>query len=568
MIYKLSPSGEETTLHVFTNGSDGSVPIGSLVRDSAGNLYGVTAFGGTTWGVVYEIEASGTFKVLYTFTGGSDGGIPSTSLIRDSAGNLYGGTQQGGGNTCGVVFQLSPAGQQTVLNSFNGGDYGCSPDSLVRDSAGNFYGTAIEGGADNAGIIFELPVQGIQQVLYTFLGGATGLSNPGVALVLDAEGNLYGTTGQSGPTNQGVVFELTPSGQLNTLYGFPSTAGGAYPAIWESVVRDLSGNLYGTTDSGGSAGWGIVYQLEPNGKETVLHTFTGEEDGGSPESNLARDAQGNLYGTNTSGAGSYGVVFKLTPTGQFTTLHTFTGGTGGAEAESGVSLDTQGNLYGTTFVGGAFNAGMVYEIDIFNQFTVLYNFTGGVDGGFPNGGLVLDAEGNLYGTAGAGGQYGLGVIYKLSPSGQQTVLYSFTGGADQAHPWAGVVLDAQGTLYGTNLGLYSPQVGTVFSLTKAGTFTTLHTFTGTPDGCNPYGGVTLDAAGNLYGTTQTCGSAGYGVVYKISPDGQETILHNFANAGDGRNPQSGVTVDSQGVVFGTTQVGGARNAGVIFKIVP
>ncbi len=569
VVFKLTPSGQETVLYSFTGFSDGGVPAGGVVRDRSGNLYGATSFYGSGSGVVYKIKASGAFSVIYTFTGGQDGGFPSMGLIRDSADNLYGATQQGGADNFGVVFKLTPSGQETVLNSFTGGFGGSYPDSLVEDSSGNFWGTTGQGGANNVGVIFEIPAVGITQVLYSLNGGPAGPGTPGGALALDSEGNLYGTTVSGGTGNQGVVYKFVPTaGQVDTVYNFPSRGDGAFPE-YGNLVRDAAGNLYGTTGSGGTSGWGVIYKLHANGAESILHSFTGGEDGGEPQSGLIRDSSGNLYGTTSYGAGNFGTVFKLSAAGEFTTLHSFSGRTDGGNPQGYLALDTEGNLYGSTIYDGADGQGVIFEINNFDQFSVLYTFTGGADGGLPFAGVTVDAAGNLYGTTIAGGEYGWGVVFKLIPGGPETVLYNFPLNYQIGSPWSNVVLDAQGNLYGTTDGAGNlNDYGAVYSLTQSGAFTALHMFAGGQDGCNPISGVTRDSSGNLYGATQSCGSLGHGVVYEVNPGGAETILHTFSGGADGLSPVSGITLDIEGNVYGTTTRGGDENAGVVYKVAP
>jgi uncharacterized repeat protein (TIGR03803 family) len=310
-------------------------------------------------------------------------------------------------------------------------------------------------------------------VLYNFTGGADG-SQPDAGLVQDAAGNLYGTTSQGGTSGAGVVFKVTPTGTAMVLYSFTGPPDGSAPGA--GLVRDLAGNLYGTTQIGGSStactqdGCGTVFELSSTGTETVLHSFVGDPtDGWQPLAGLVRDVAGNLYGTaSLGGTGSCqggacsfpGVVFKLSPSGTETVLYNFKGGADGGFPAAGLIQDSAGNLYGTTYAGGgASNAGVVFELIRCDsqpsgyEFKVLYSFTGGADGSQPQAGLVRDGAGNLYGTTVSGGASGVGVVFKLTPTGTYTVLHSFTGGADGGYPLAGLIRDGAGNLYGTtNLG--------------------------------------------------------------------------------------------------------------------
>jgi uncharacterized repeat protein (TIGR03803 family) len=287
------------------------------------------------------------------------------------------------------------------------------------------------------------------------------------------------------------------------------------------------------------------------------------------------------------------VVFRLSPTGTETILHTFSGGVDGRFPHAGLTRDAAGNLYGTTVGGGPTSTcqfsngcGVVFELIRCDSapsgydFKVLHAFTGS-DGAQPAAGLIRDATGNLYGTATSGGAHGQGVVFKLSPGGTYTVLYSFTGGADGAEPIAGLVRDAAGNLYGTTqyggaTSTCSPPLGcgVVFKLSPTGTETVLHSFTRGADGAFPYAGLIQDAAGNLYGTavaggatSGVCGLGGCGVVFKLSPTGTETVLHTFTG-GDGEGPEGDLIRDATGNVYGTASSGGPGGFGVVFKLTP
>ena len=387
--------------------------------------------------------------------------------------------------------------------------------------------------------------------------------------------------------------------RYTVLYSFTGGTDGRYPTA--GLIEDDAGDLYGTTSSGGYTGsscpyflgCGVVFKLDSAGHETVLYTFTGGADGGSPAAGLIRDA-GNLYGTTATGGNTSiscilnsgcGVVFKVDPVGNERVLYTFTGGADGAFPEAGLIRDTVGNLYGTAYSGGAHGWGVVFKLDPTGKETVLYNFTGGADGGGPNAGLIRDAAGNLYSTTLGGGNtskscfagYGCGVVFKLDLAGNETVLYTFTGGADGGSPWAGLVRDAAGNLYGTtitggtkgNSCLYGDGCGVVFKLDSAGNQTVLHSFSGGADGGNPLAGLTLDTSGRLGGTTEYGGTHGGGVAFELGEKGNETVLHEFCsrpNCVDGDSPVAGLLRDRAGNFYGTTSYNGAYVAGVVFKL--
>ena len=370
-----------------------------------------------------------------------------------------------------AVLATRPAQAQTfsVLYAFTGGADGGNPATgLIRDVKGNFYGTTVGGGASGVGVVFMLDTSGKETVIHGFTGTGGDGAEPLAGLVRDAAGNLYGTT-RFGGVGFGTVFSLDKTGKETVLYSFSGGADGGYP-VYGYLVRDAAGNLYGTTSYSGTSGYGTVFMLDKTVKETVLYNFTGSGgDGAEPWGGLVRDANGNLYGTTVLGGGSggyngYGTVFKLDKTGKETVLHRFSGAPGdGANPVAGLVRDASGNLYGTTSEGGTEGRGTVFKVDKTGNETVLYNFTGtGGDGGTPYAGLLRDAAGNLYGTTVNGG-IGYGTAFKLDQTGKETVyrLNYPEGGI----PYAGLVLDAKGNLYGTALEFGSFHYGTVFKLT-------------------------------------------------------------------------------------------------------
>jgi uncharacterized repeat protein (TIGR03803 family) len=370
-------------------------------------------------------------------------------------------------------------------------------------------------------------IPSVEAQTYTVLYNFTPYTGawPYGTLVRDSAGSLYGTTYQGGDSLVGEVFEVSPSGTETTLYSFtsPSSNDGYWP--FAGVTRIGNGTIYGTTYYGGGSGCagsgcGTVFKLV-NGTETVLHRFAGgTTDGCNPYAAVVRDKYGNLYGTTFQcGSSGFGTVWKVDKKGVETVLHNFSGQPtdGAGPGLGGLIIDTAGNLYGSSSAGGAYNGGTVFKLDTTTGVeTVLYSFTGPPGPGDPDGTLVRDAKGTLYGTTTDYG-YGSGTVWKLSATGEFTVLHSFTGGSDGGFPLAGVILNG-GNLYGVAYygGLYGE--GTVWKLSKRGALTVLHSFTCIPDGCYPIGGLVRDKTGNLYGTAYYGGSSGYyGTVWQITP---------------------------------------------------
>ena len=431
--------------------------------------------------------AQDTEAVLHTFTGGSDGAVGGTQLVADSAGNLYGSTFSGanfascevytGVPGCGVVFKLTPGAhgtwKETVLYTFTGGNDGAIPvGGVILDSAGDLYGTTKYGGdkkpanchttglVPGCGVVYKLTPRASGQwketVLHRFTGGKDG-GFPWSRLVLDSDGNLYGTTAFGGNTHCiyegtfgcGVAFKLTRAAEgpwtESVLYTFESAGSGGY-LPYGGLTFDSRGNLYGTAYSGGDnsvscfgfPGCGVVYELTPRAhgswKETVLHAFTNGTDGSTPLFYVTLDSHGNVYGTTIYGGDT-----------------------------------TSNNCFGGYGFGAPAGCGVVFKLAHGSwKETVLYAFTGGSDGAFDLAPVVFDSSGNLYGMTSNGGDLsftcpfgneqnnGCGVVYKLSPRGheawEETVLYSFTGGADGGEPGSNLLVDSTGNVFGMTEG--------------------------------------------------------------------------------------------------------------------
>jgi uncharacterized repeat protein (TIGR03803 family) len=470
-------------------------------------------------------------------------------FVLATAGPIIAEAQPGGGRPSSlgeqVLYRFCPQGACDAINPTGG---------LIMDGAGNLYGAAAGGKVgcgiavnSTCGTVFKLTPNSsgwTETVLYSFCSqnSCADGTNPFAPLIMDGFGNLYGRTAFGGSNSAGTVFKLAPSGTGWTetvLYSFCAqggsscTDGGGLGAA-AGLIMGGSGNLYGTTIGGGMHGGGVVFQLAPNGNgwtETVLYSFCAQggtscADGSYPYSGLIMDGAGNLYGTTESG-GSYGegTVFKIAPSGSAwaeTVLYSFCaqGGstcTDGASPRATLILDGAGDLYGTTVQGGKYGAGAAFQLAPSGSGwaeTVLYSFCaqGGiscVDGSYPYSGLIMDGAGNLYGTTESGGAHGAGTVYKLAPSSSgatETVLYSFCSQnscADGANPYAPLMMDGAGNLYGTTLlgGNYycgwnfASGCGTVFQLTGVGNTVSV-SIVG-----NPGGRVTSSPAGIDCGST-------------------------------------------------------------------
>ena len=360
--------------------------------------------------------------VAYSFLNAADGVYPSAGVVRDSAGNIYGTTTYGGANGLGTVFKLSANGK-TTLHNFAGKD-GAHPTNLIRDAAGNLYGITADGGdlscqsGMGCGTVYRLDASGKLSVVHSFTESSTDGGNP-TGLTIDPTGNIYGTTEYGGIANLGTVFRINTSGRETILHSFTGGSDGAIPL--GGVVLDTVGNVYGTTSSGGTGNAGSVFKIDTTGKESVLYRFTGgngSTDGKNPMAGLVMNSAGNLYGTtDIGGTANAGTIFEVDATGRETILHSFAGSADGSYPQATLSLDSRGNLYGGTALGGTHGLGTVFKYSTSGVESVLHSFSG-AHGQYPAGPLALRSTATgvvIYGTTQQGGTYGWGAVYDIVP---------------------------------------------------------------------------------------------------------------------------------------------------------
>jgi len=756
-----SPPGTytERTLYTFTGGTDGGTPLAALTEDAAANLYGTASANGGTLGggSVFElanVSGSYVFEVLYDFGGRLyDSSVPLGSLLLDSTGNIYGTTEVGGSTGGqGTVFRLSSAVPPSVpaiwlsysslrtesevgVQCSNGEPFVAAANigyaSLIFDPGATITGinaadfvisgdscsgrALAPGGICSVGVAFTPSVIGAESATLSFSDNAAnspqtvsliGIGLPAPALVLAPSSLTFGlqlvhtksgeqtlsiynsgavtvtfagSPSLSGPNaadfavvsnsciggplfsaiscSFGISFTPSIAGTETATLSFsdnaassPQTVGltgtgvssptgsgsllqdeivlhnfqggvpagsatdGASPS--EGLLSDTSGNLYGTTYAGGTAGQGTVFELvNTSGSytEKLLYSFVGRPDGSGPESRLIMDSSGNLYGTtNGGGTNNRGTVFELVnSSGTYTekVLYSFTGfaGDGANPLYGALYRDSAGNLYGTTEYGGGDLAGTVFELvndpaapgtyteKVLHSFAN-YDLYGPGDGVIPFSGLTADNAGNLYGTTHSGGAYGYGTVYELVNSSGgyvERILYSFSGGSDGAYPAGAVTLDSAGNLYGITSGggflikegTYGASWVTVFELENStaspGTYTmrilySFYSYTGQPVGIPPLADLMADAAGNLFGTISEGGTYGGpagafgGTAFELANASGSYVfntLYNFGGTSAGsQSPQGRLLEDSAGNLYGTTYGGGTGGLGTVFVL--
>ncbi len=555
-VFKITTNGVLTTLYSF-GGNDGSRPAG-IIQGGDGNLYG------TTDDTIFRISTNGAFTNLYSFPVGSYGSYPQATLrMQGSDGYFYGTTLNGQG----TVIKISANGTLTALHSFTGGADGEGPTALVQGDDGNVYGTAFGGAFTNrygqgGGTLFKITTNGDLTILHSF-AGADGASPD--SLVKGADGNFYGTTFEGGNTNlaldsagYGTVFKMTTAGALTTLYSFSASD------AWDpqSLVQGQDGFLYGTAfgpSNDTNGGYGTVFKISTNGAFATLYSFTGGNDGANPNA-VVQGTDGGFYGTTgvyDNFSTAFGTVFKISTNGAFTSLYSFTGTVDGGNPQAGLVQGSDGFFYGTTKYGGTNGDGAIFQMTPGGALKTLVSFGGG-NGTLPEAALVQGRDGDFYGTTYGGssetGGGGPGSVFKMTPGGGLTTLVWFVGVFPN-----GIVQGSNGNFYGTTTYGGTNDLGSVFQITATGSLNTLYSFSGGSDGAVPLAGLVQGSDGNFYGTTDN-------TVFKISTNGLLTTLNSFSDPGSPVFPACALVQASDGNFYGTTQYGGTNGLGSVFQI--
>jgi uncharacterized repeat protein (TIGR03803 family) len=495
-----------------------------------GNIFGSSS--GTL--VISNVAASnaGTYKVVVSNAANAAMSQGATLSITSSAPVILSQpSSQAAAQGATAIFTVKAAGnaplfyrwQWNTTNLSDGGNVSGSASNVltllnVAPSNAGTYSVMVSNalgsiGSSNAGLtVVSLTAPGATlSTLYTFTGGMDGGTPNG--LMQETNGNFYGTTQTGGSNNSGTIFQMTPAGEVTTLAWFDSTGlGGFTPAA--ALAQGPDGELYGTTENGGANGFGTAFQITTNGVLTNLVDFDYSNTGAAPSAAMIQGADAALYGTAYDGGAKLdGVVFRLTTSGAMSVLASFNFAEGVAPSQ--VLQTANGNFYGTANFGGATGNGTIFQLGTNGDLTTLASFNYTNDGFLPYGGLVPTPDGNFLGTTYEGGSYGYGTVFEVTPAGEVTTVYSFTGGADGSHPAAQLTAGSDGNYYGTAAYGGADNDGTIFRLTPDGEVASLVQFDGY-DGANPQAALVLGADGNLYGTAQNGGANGMGVMFRLN----------------------------------------------------
>jgi uncharacterized repeat protein (TIGR03803 family) len=603
-VFKITAAGLLTTLHSFTSSGDGGHPVGGLIQGTDGNFYGTTASGGPYGdGTVFRMAPDGTLTNLVEFDG-YNGAHPETELLEAADGSFYGTTENGGAGGFGVVFRLqvtSPlqiTSQPVDQNVFVGTDVKFSVAVFGRPplffqwqrsgtnltDGGNISGAAtrilsISNAALADGAIYSVTISNA-------LGSMTNSSNAMLAVTSSPPVITMQPTNLTLSPGAVAIFTAAAVGNLPLTYQWRKNgtnladggkiSGSATTGLTISQTTEADDGTYSVAVSNAldytvSSGATLVVipVSAPGTRLTSLHFFTGGDDGGAPNG-LMEGADGGLYGTTTTALGATnrgGTIFKLSG-GVFTTLASFAG-TNGSSPRSTLAQAANGDLYGTTTLGGGFGEGSAYKLTTNGALVNLFTFAGDENGGSPYAGLTRGVDGNFYGLTQDGGANGYGTIFRLSPDGALTTLYSFTGGTDGSAPNAAMALGTDGNFYGMTQGGTNGH-GNVFRFTPGGAFTNLYSFSGGTDGGSPAGTLVQGRDGNFYGATTHNlfhGFQFYGTIFRITTNGALATLY-MLNFTDGSYPYAGLIQGSDGNFYGTTYGGGASSNGTLFRITP
>lgn len=498
-IFKIAKTGGSfSVLRNFSYTTDGAYARGDLIQATDGNFYGFTAAGGTNGiGTIFRITPTGTFTVIRHLSS-ADGQGPIGNLMQNTDGFLY-GMAHGGANGAGTFFKISTAGAFTLLHAFKTDTEGSDPNgSVIRNTDGTLWGLTSYGGPNFGGTAFKITTAGAFTLLSSFNGASLG-NAPYESLIRGSDSAFYGTTSDMG-VNQyyGTIFKIC-AGNTTVLHAFNGSQGGIPKG---SLVEGTNGILYGTTESGGTNGAGVIFKITKSGTYTVMRNLSGN-DGSYPNGSLIQATDGNLYGMNNGGGvNSGGTIFKITIAGAYTVLRAFNSADG-YYPYGDLVQGTDGNFYGTTSTGGTNGFGTIFKITPAGAYTVLRNLSANTDGSSPRGSLIQYTDGNFYGTTSAGGTNGAGTIFKISSTGTFQVIKQLNAATTGSIPQGKLLVGSDGNFYGLTSSGGSNNAGTIFKVTSTGILTVLRHLSLTADGGKPFGGLIIAPTNTLVANAQT-----------------------------------------------------------------
>ncbi len=601
-IFKIAANGAFTTLFSCSYTNGGYLPAAGLAQVPEGDFYGTTYEGGDYgFGTVFMMTPSGAVTTVYSFTGGNDGGHPAADLIQAGDGNFYGTTMYGGAYDDGTVFRMAPGGAPVTLATFDGYN-GANPETpLVQGADGNFYGTTQNGGANGNGVIFyvninspSVQITGQPAGQSAFLGANAVFSvavagNPPLfyqwwkdGTSLADGGNIFGSmTRVLTVSNVGVDDAAFYSVTVSNAAGSEACSEDALLEVLVSPPQITTPPASQTASVGGSAAFHVIavgdlplyYQWQSN----RVNLTNGANVSGATTDSLTlsgltqrSDATYSVIVSNAAGAVSASATLAVFPVSAPGTaavsLYWFTGGADGG-TPNGLALGGNGVLYGTTQSGGAWNDGTVFSITTNGAFQTLVSFNL-TNGSNPQAALAPGADGNFYGTTEDGGTNAGGTVFKMNPNGALTTLFSFTN-ENNINPYTALAPGTNGNFYGAAENTYTVGDGNIFEITTNGTLDVVYSFAGGLDGNAPVGALTRGADGNFYGMTTGGGAHGYGGVFKMTSDGALTNIYSFTGGADGYNPDGALVQGDDGSFYGVTRRNtfhGFAFYGTIFKV--
>ena len=533
-VFRITADGLLTTLAEF-NGTNGGYPECTLIEGEEGSLYGTTTRGGEHGlGTVFRVKPFESIEALMSFDG-TNGYQPTSGLTKAADGSIYGMTSRGGRYDNGIIFRIDPTGECSPVASF-GHEIDAPRGRLIQATDGNFYGAAES--------VFRFNMTNGIQALTTFF---TGPNYPGGTLLQASDGYLYGADG--GTNGRGGVFRMDLNGNWATLASFPAAPNGYQP--FTGLARGQNDLLYGTTRRGGLHDSDTLFEFNPSNRSL---TMISSGPGIHPQATLLVANDGVLFGTSSDG------VFRVS-SGIVSPFASFQG-EDSRRPEGSLAQDNEGNLYGTTYWEGDHDLGTIFKISPLGEITTLHSFNG-AEGAHPSAGLLWAGDGNLYGTTKRGGPTrakGFGTVFKINPAGEYTSLAFFSGTNGGAFPEAELIKASDGNFYGTTSDGGTHSGGTIFKVTPSGDLAMVFSF-GYKNGAWPKIPL-LEMDGVLYGTTQSGGEFLRGVVFGVSLSGELKTLVSF-NRRNGTSPRSGLTRGLDGHLYGTTPRGGSLGLSLI-----